>query len=57
MAKEKQDKEPPTEQEETKPVQARIPKSLHIKFKAKVALVDSDITTVLTQLIEKWVEE
>ena len=55
MAKEKQDS--PSEREETKPVQAHIPKSLHIKFKAKVALVDSDITSVITELIQKWVDE
>jgi hypothetical protein len=53
----KDQKETPPEREDTKPVQARIPKSLHVKFKAKVALAESDITSVLTELIEKWVNE
>ena len=57
MAKDNKETNPPSEQEETKPVQARIPKSLHIKFKAKVAMVDSDITTILTQLIKTWVDD
>ena len=57
MEKEKQEKTTPPEREDTKPVQAHIPKSLHIKFKAKVALVDSDITSVITELIQKWVDE
>ena len=51
------DEIPAEKKEGTKPVQAHIPKSLHAKFKAKVAIQDTDITAVLTELITKWVEE
>ena len=57
MSNAKTDQDKPDEKEGTKPVQAHIPKSLHAKFKGKVALQGTDITTVLTELITKWVEE
>ena len=43
--------------EETRPVGARIPKTLYIKFKSKVAALDLKIQDVVAAMIKLFLED
>ena len=43
--------------EETRPVGARIPKTLYVKFKSKVAALDLKIQDVVAAMIRLFLED